>query len=89
MRPAGGSTAGCRWIHSASTETLTLLTAHRKRGVEAMNDAGVLPGFRGVAVHDGWAPYRNFTEALHALCGAHHLRELPPPRSRASRGRWE
>lgn len=64
------------WIHSASTETLTLLTAHRKRGIEAMQDAGVLPAFRGVAVHDGWAPYRNFTEAKHALCGAHHLREL-------------
>ncbi len=41
-----------------------------------MDAAGVLPGFRGVAVHDGWAPYRNFTDALHALCGAHHLREL-------------
>jgi transposase len=65
-----------QWIHSASTDTLTLLSAHRKRGIEAMIDAGVLPGFRGVAVHDGWAPYRNFTEALHALCGAHHLREL-------------
>jgi transposase len=64
------------WIHSASTETLTLLIAHRKRGVEAMVDAGVLPAFRGIAVHDGWAPYRNFEDALHALCGAHHLREL-------------
>jgi hypothetical protein len=64
------------WIHSASTESLTLLTAHRKRGVEAMNDADVLPNFSGVAVHDGWAPYRNFQDALHALCGAHHLREL-------------
>ena len=64
------------WIHSASTQTLTLLTAHRKRGVEAMVDAAVLPGFGGIAVHDGWAPYRNFEDALHALCGAHHLREL-------------
>jgi hypothetical protein len=64
------------WIHSASTDTLTLLSAHRKRGVEAMLAAGVLGAFRGVAVHDGWAPYRNFTEAEHALCGAHHLREL-------------
>ena len=41
-----------------------------------MSDAGVLPGFRGTAVHDGYAPYRNFIEALHALCNAHHLREL-------------
>jgi transposase len=64
------------WIHSASTESLTLLTAHRKRGVQAMDDASVLPAFSGVAVHDGWAPYRNFQDALHALCGAHHLREL-------------
>jgi len=64
------------YIHSASTEQLTLLTAHRKRGAEAMGDAGVLEGFRGTAVHDGWAPYRTFTEALHALCNAHHLREL-------------
>lgn len=73
----GGRIEGrLQWIHSASTETLTLLTAHRKRGVEAMQDAGVLAAFRGVAVHDGWAPYRNFTKARHALCGAHHLREL-------------
>jgi len=64
------------WIHSASTQTLTLLSVQRKRGVEAMVDVGVLPAFRGVAVHDGWAPYRNFEGALHALCGAHHLREL-------------
>ena len=64
------------WIHSASTDALTLLTAHERRGVEAMSAAGVLPAFRGVAVHDGWAPYRHFDDAVHALCGAHHLREL-------------
>jgi hypothetical protein len=73
----GGRIQGrLQWIHSASTGSLTLLTAHQKRGVEAMRDAGVLSGFRGVAVHDGWAPYRQFTDTLHALCGAHHLREL-------------
>ncbi len=73
----GGRIAGrLHYIHSASTDELTLLTAHRKRGVEAMRDAGVLEAFRGVAVHDGWAPYRTFKGALHALCNAHHLREL-------------
>lgn len=73
----GGRVDGrLHWIHSASTDTLTLLTAHRKRGVEAMLAAGVLGEFRGVAVHDNWAPYRNFEDVLHALCGAHHLREL-------------
>ena len=73
----GGRVDGrLQWIHSASTDTLTLLTVHRKRGVKAMLAAGVLPGSRGVAVHDNWAPYRNFEDVLHALCGAHHLREL-------------
>jgi transposase len=73
----GGRVDGrLQWIHSASTDSLTLLTVHRKRGVKAMLAAGVLPGFRGVAVHDNWAPYRNFEDVLHALCGAHHLREL-------------
>lgn len=64
------------WIHSASTETLTRYTSHAKRGVQAMDAAGVLPGFTGVAVHDGWKPYRAYTEAVHALCAGHHLREL-------------
>jgi transposase len=49
---------------------------HAKRGKAAMDQAGVLPGFAGVAVHDGWAPYWRFEEVRHALCGAHLLREL-------------
>ena len=65
-----------RWVHSASTETLTRYTVHDKRGTEAMDDAGVLPKFRGIAVHDGYASYRSYTKATHALCGPHHLREL-------------
>jgi len=55
------------WVHSASTDTLTRYTAHPKRGCEAIDDAGVLPDFTGVAVHDGWAPYRNYQDADHAL----------------------
>jgi transposase len=38
--------------------------------------AGVLPTFTGVAVHDGFAQYRDYTQATHALCDAHHRREL-------------
>jgi len=64
------------WVHSASTETLTRYTVHAKRGSEAMNQAGVLTEFQGVAVHDGWKPYRAYEQATHALCGGHHLREL-------------
>ena len=64
------------WIHSASTTMLTRYTAHQRRGTEAMDDAGVLPEFRGTAMHDGWKTYRAYEQATHALCGAHHLREL-------------
>ncbi|WJK43564.1 IS66 family transposase [Solwaraspora sp. WMMA2056] len=64
------------WLHSASTPTDVLLTVHRRRGTAAMDDAGVLPGYTGVAVHDAWAPYDTYTDAVHALCNAHVLREL-------------
>ena len=73
----GARVAGrLHWVHSASTDELTLYTVHAKRGVAAMDAAGVLPGFAGVAVHDGWAPYWRYDAATHALCNAHHLREL-------------
>lgn len=64
------------WLHSASTPTDVLLTAHLKRGTAAMDDAGILPGYTGIAVHDAWAPYDTYTNAKHALCNAHVLREL-------------
>ena len=73
----GARVAGrLHWVHSASTGGLSLFSVHPKRGVEAMDDAGVLAGFQGVAVHDGWAPYWHYQGAVHALCNAHHLREL-------------
>src|SRR6266536_4187684 len=75
-RPAPGSRAGCTPVHAASTPLLSLFTVHPKRGVVAMDAAGVLPGFGGVAVHDCWSPYWRYPTATHALCAAHLLREL-------------
>jgi len=46
------------------------------RGRVAMDAAGVLPAFTGVAVHDGLVVYRHYDLALHVLCNADHLREL-------------
>jgi transposase len=65
-----------QWVHSASTGTWSLLTVHARRGTAAMDEAGILPHFRGIAVHDAWAPYDTYTLAEHALCGSHVLREL-------------
>jgi len=64
------------WVHSASTGALTRYTAHPRRGGEAIDAAGVLNLFEGVAVHDGWTPYRNYPGCEHGLCNVHHLREL-------------
>lgn len=72
----GGRAAGrLHWVHSASTALLTLLDCHRRRGTLAMDDLGVIGEMTGVAVHDGWKPYRSY-DVTHALCNAHHLREL-------------
>lgn len=73
----GARVAGrLHWVHSASTPLLSWFMVHPKRGVAAMDAAGVLPGFGGVAVHDGWSPYWRYDQATHALCAAHLLREL-------------
>jgi transposase len=37
---------------------------------------GVLPGYTGTLVRDGYAGYAHLTEAYHAWCGAHLLRDL-------------
>lgn len=63
------------WLHCLSSPRWTLFYAHAKRGLEAMNVPGVLPQFTGILVHDHWKPYFHFA-CLHALCNAHHLREL-------------
>lgn len=55
----------------------TAVAVHRARrpGPRPIKAAGVLPVFTGIAVHDGFTPYRRYG-AAHQLCNAHHLREL-------------
>lgn len=63
------------WLHSASHASLTLFFPHARRGTEAMNAMGILPTFTGVLCHDHWKSYYCY-DCTHALCNAHHLREL-------------
>jgi transposase len=64
-----------QWLHVASTPRLTHYATHTKRGAAATTQIGILPNFHGIAVHDAWAPYWQ-ADCQHALCNAHHLREL-------------
>jgi transposase len=63
------------WLHTACNEKWTHFYPHKKRGTEAMDEIGILPNFQGVLCHDGWKSYYKYG-CDHALCNAHHLREL-------------
>ena len=64
------------WLHVAGTDRLTWYATHPKRGQEALDALGVLPTVRGRVVHDGLSSYWHYEHCDHALCNAHHLREL-------------
>jgi transposase len=62
-------TGKTQWLHIASTLWLTFYRVAAKRG-------DLLPKVAGIIVHDHWKPYYTMKGVLHALCNAHHLREL-------------
>jgi transposase len=58
------------WLHTVATESLTVYRVSAKRS-EMPKDL-----IAGVVVHDGLKSYRGLSGVGHALCNAHHLREL-------------
>jgi len=67
--------AGTRYVHLACTAYLTHLHTG-DRSAQAIDAGGVLPGYEGIIVRDGYAGYAHLTEALHAWCAVHLLRDL-------------
>jgi len=70
-RAAGGT----RYVHLACTRYLTCMHTG-DRSADAIDAGGVLPGYGGVIVRDGYAGYGHLADALHAWCGVHLLRDL-------------
>jgi transposase len=65
--------AELHWLWVFTTPETTVYAILPGRGFEEA--ASVLGAdFSGILVRDGWAPYRQFTEALHQTCVAHLLR---------------
>ena len=64
------------WVHDASNSEYTYLDISPRRGTAGMEQCGVLPEFKGIAMHDCWASYWNYPDIRHAVCCAHLLREL-------------
>jgi transposase len=64
------------WLHTASNADFTYNTVSRERGREGTDANGILKDFHGVSVHDSLRQYFGYDNCLHALCGAHLLREL-------------
>jgi len=63
----GGKTC---WLHTTSSATLTHYRVREQRGAMPTTLQG------GVIVHDHFKPYFTLSDVDHALCNAHHLREL-------------
>ena len=61
--------ASLHWLHVASTWLLTFYRAPCRRNA-------MMEGVTGIIVHDFWRPYLTIEGVTHALCNAHHLREL-------------
>ena len=57
------------WLHVLSNKMMTYYHVDKKRGYS-------WEGLEGTLVHDHWKSYYRIDHVKHALCNAHHLREL-------------
>ena len=64
------------WIHTYGYGDITLQFLHPSRGMEAIEDIGILTRYRGIIVHDCLGSYFTLEGVNHGLCNGHLLREL-------------
>jgi transposase len=63
------------WMHTVATTLLCFFHAAKKRWNEGMDEANLLPRYKGIAVHDCLGAYWKY-DFRHAVCVAHIGREL-------------
>jgi transposase len=63
------------YVHVACTGYLTAMHTGGRSAAD-IDAGGILDGYGGTIVRDGYAGYSHLTSALHAWCGAHNLRDL-------------
>lgn len=75
------------WLWAFATPDTTVYAIRPGR---SFDDAAAMLGatFDGVLVRDGWAPYRQFTDALHQTCLAHLFRRCRTLRDDHPRSPW-
>jgi transposase len=71
----GRAEGGLEYVHVAATEFLTVMHTGGRAKTD-IDAGGVLDGFAGTIVRDGYAGYTHLIDAHHAWCGAHLLRDL-------------
>jgi transposase len=64
------------YIHVVCSELYTFLHADETRGKDGTERTGLFPDYTGTAVHDRLVQYFGYTNATHAVCAAHLIREL-------------
>ena len=67
------------WLHTVSTQAVTWYYAHKRRGCEAMDAAGILANYRGRAVHDFWKSCFSGYETIVRTGYAENPPAEPPP----------
>ena len=63
------------WMHVTASSRLTHYQVHRSRGHEALEAIGILPGYTGISIHDGFGSYFLYG-CQHGTCHVHILRDL-------------
>jgi hypothetical protein len=76
----GRAAGGLGDVHVACTQFLTHLHTGGRSATD-IDAGGVLPGYAGTIVRDGYAGYAHLSDALHAWCGAHSLQDLRAARA--------